>query len=170
MVLTAPSSLSTKFKAGEDEEDPIEASSISEVIPPPPALKVSRKALIVDDQSVRILESFLTKLGFDVTILTSGQEAIDSFNSGNIFDLVFMDYNMPGITGLQTTRSIRTTHPELDIPFVLYSTEDGTTREAAMAAEFTNSKREIHRLFNGELSKPCTKQQLITLLKALKKL
>lgn len=169
MALTGPSSLSTKFKTSEDE-DPIAASSVSEVIPPPPASRVPQKALIVDDQSVRMLKSFLTSLGFEVTVLTSGQEAIDSFNSANIFDLVFMDYNMPRMTGLQTTQSIRTMHPELDIPFVLYSTEDGVTREEAMTAKFTNSKSEIHRLFNAELPKPWTKSQLITLLKSLKKL
>ena len=86
--------------------------------PSPP--KLLPRALIVDDQSVKIQERFLKQLGFEVTVLTSGDDAIAFFKGGNVVDLVVMDYNMPGMTGFHATNSIRTAHPDLSALFFLY--------------------------------------------------
>jgi CheY-like chemotaxis protein len=118
--------------------------------------------LIVDDESVRLQERFLKQLGFEVTVLTSGIDAIAFFNDDKhpAINLVVMDYNMPGMTGFHATNSIRTAHPDLSALFFLYSTEDEDTKRAALAADFTNSRGIACKLFDGEIPKPCTKQQL----------
>lgn len=49
--------------------------------------------------------------GLDVTIAKDGQEAFDkvreSMSSGERFDLVFMDVQMPNLDGIQSTKLIR---------------------------------------------------------------
>ena len=54
---------------------------------------------------------FLENKGYAVTAVSSGLEAIDEINSQD-FDAVFLDENMPGISGLQTLTEIKTSKPE----------------------------------------------------------
>lgn len=79
------------------------------------------RVMIVDDTDhVReMLASMLELDGFDVVgKASSGSEAISMVTSANPH-IVVMDYKMPGQDGLTTTRSIRTTHP--DVPVILYT-------------------------------------------------
>src|ERR1700759_4727946 len=59
---------------------------------------------------------FLGEKGYKVTTVTNGYDAIDSFKS-NYYDLVFLDENMPGITGLETLQQIKNINN--DVPIVL---------------------------------------------------
>ena len=68
-----------------------------------------KKVLIVDDNETwhEILSNILEM--FDVTVETalSGQEAIDKIKEcNNVYDLVLMDWNMPGLDGIETSRII----------------------------------------------------------------
>jgi len=155
---TAPGIM--EFDEAEDEDPITLAETGIAATPPPTPAQTTLTALIVDDQSVKIQERFLKQLGFEVTVLTSGVDAIAFFKGGNVVDLVVMDYNMPGMTGLNATDSIRTAHPDLSALFFLYSTEDKETKRAALAAEFTNSRGIACKLFDGEIPKPCSKPQL----------
>ena len=44
---------------------------------------------------------FLQKKGYDVVTMTNGQDALD-YVRNHAVDLVFLDENMPGLTGLET--------------------------------------------------------------------
>ena len=155
-----PSSTHMRKIEGLDEAVDEDPTGRPKVRPQAPAESGPLTALIVDDQSVRLQERFLKQLGFKVTVLTSGADAIAFFNGGNVVDLVVIDYNMPLLTGFQTTQSIRTTHPDLSALFFLYSTEDEKTKRAALAAEFRDSNGIDRKLFDGQIPKPCTKQEL----------
>jgi DNA-binding response OmpR family regulator len=41
---------------------------------------------------------FLSEKGYKVTTVTNGNDAVEAFKN-NYFDLVFLDENMPGLTG-----------------------------------------------------------------------
>ena len=59
------------------------------------------KILWVDDE-IEYLKPhilFLEKKNYNVTTCNNGRDAIDIFDSEN-FDIVFLDENMPGMSGL----------------------------------------------------------------------
>lgn len=72
-------------------------------------LKGSR-VLVVDDNetSLEILASYLTNLGFDVSMLSSGQEAVKLLvQQGEAFDILVIDWKMPVMDGVETIREIK---------------------------------------------------------------
>ncbi len=59
---------------------------------------------------------FLTDKGYKVQTVTNGNDAVELFKN-NYFDLVFLDENMPGLTGLETLSQIKNINA--DVPVVL---------------------------------------------------
>jgi len=59
---------------------------------------------------------FLNEKGYKVTTVTNGNDAVDAFKNTH-FDLVFLDENMPGLTGLETLSQIKNINN--DVPIVL---------------------------------------------------
>ncbi|MBO7568355.1 MAG: bifunctional response regulator/alkaline phosphatase family protein, partial [Bacteroidales bacterium] len=80
--------------------------------------------LWVDDEidllKVQIL--FLRGKGYDVTTASNGLDAIDEVRS-NTFDIIFLDENMPGLSGLDTLRAIREINQ--DVPVVMITKNEG---------------------------------------------
>jgi two-component system response regulator MtrA len=79
-------------------------------------------ALIVvadDDVDIRDLVEFkLTTLGHQVVTVADGSSAVDACRTTRP-DLAVLDVMMPGLTGLEAVRELRS-HPELkDIPVIL---------------------------------------------------
>lgn len=68
--------------------------------------------LIVDDSATsrQILEHLLKRFHFNVQPAESGEQAIEILqraNHSNPFDLMLMDWHMPGLNGVETTRLIQ---------------------------------------------------------------
>lgn len=72
---------------------------------------------------------FLESKGHDLTTVNSGSDAIDEINDSN-FDIVFLDENMPGLTGLETLEQIKAKHPSLPIIMITKSEEESIMEEA----------------------------------------
>ncbi|MBZ5611460.1 MAG: response regulator transcription factor [Acidobacteriia bacterium] len=68
----------------------------------------SSRILVVDDepQLRRALRSTLSALGFVVADAETGETALASVRAEK-FDLILLDINMPGLSGLETCRAIR---------------------------------------------------------------
>jgi two-component system KDP operon response regulator KdpE len=66
------------------------------------------RVLVVDDepQIRRVLRSTLTARGYEVHDARTGEDALESIRVSR-FDLVLLDVNMPGMSGLATCRQIR---------------------------------------------------------------
>jgi len=70
-----------------------------------------KRILLVDDDKLNhvILKSMLTGLGATkkfITVATNGQEAVECVMSGS-YDLIFMDYHMPLMSGPEAAENIR---------------------------------------------------------------
>jgi DNA-binding response OmpR family regulator len=69
---------------------------------------VNDSILVVDDDAdfLRLVEAILTAKGFAVTTSLEARDAMEKIE-GEIFDLVITDANMPGISGFELVRTIR---------------------------------------------------------------
>ncbi len=72
---------------------------------------------------------FLEDKGYRVVSAASGDEALDAL-SERPFDLVFLDENMPGISGLETLREIKNNYPQLPVIMITKSEEENIMEEA----------------------------------------
>ena len=67
--------------------------------------------LVVDDNepSREILQEYLVSFGYTVTLAESGEQALDIMRGGERFDLLLLDWMMPGMTGLDVALAVRET-------------------------------------------------------------
>src|SRR5664279_809351 len=89
------------------------------------------KILWVDDE-IDLLRShiiFLEEKGFDVVIANNGTDAIELVKN-DFFDIIFLDENMPGLSGLQTLNEIKTIDPNLPVVMITKSEEEDIMEEA----------------------------------------
>jgi len=89
------------------------------------------KVLWVDDE-IDLLKPhilFLEKKNYQVTTCQSGVEAIEEVEKQN-FDIVFLDENMPGLTGLETLSEIKEKRNTLPVVMITKSEEEYIMEEA----------------------------------------
>ncbi|GGG11773.1 two-component system response regulator [Dokdonia pacifica] len=72
---------------------------------------------------------FLEKKNYAVTKCTSGTEAIEIIDEQN-FDIVFLDENMPGLTGLETLNEIKNKRESVPVVMITKSEEEYIMEEA----------------------------------------
>ena len=83
------------------------------------------KALVVDDSDVvrAHYREYLKPLGFtEIVESTDGFEAMSALKDFEP-DVVFLDWNMPNMTGLQFLKKVRPTHP--DLPIIMVTAQGG---------------------------------------------
>ncbi len=68
----------------------------------------SARILVVEDNPVnrRVLQLMLERLGCNSTLVTSGEEAL-AITSTQTFDLILMDWQMPGMDGIATAQALQ---------------------------------------------------------------
>ncbi|MBF03176.1 MAG: two-component system response regulator [Flavobacterium sp.] len=89
------------------------------------------KILWVDDE-IDLLKPhilFLEKKNYEVTTCNNGQDAIDTFEENN-FDIVFLDENMPGLSGLETLSEIKEKKSSVPVIMITKSEEEYIMEEA----------------------------------------
>jgi CheY-like chemotaxis protein len=99
-------------------------------------LKVPSRALVVDDSSTMrtIVRKILEGCRFPLEI-AEAKEGIDGLKQicAGKFDLVFLDYNMPGLNGFDMLAQIKRQHPRIGV-VMMTSVQDDTLAERARAA------------------------------------
>ena len=87
--------------------------------------------LWVDDEieQLRAQILFLEKKGYEVVTVSNGTDAIDLCRERN-FDLVLLDEQMPGLSGLETLQRIKELQPALPAVMVTKSEEENIMEQA----------------------------------------
>ncbi len=72
---------------------------------------------------------FLEGKGYEVHCVSSGRDAIEEVNKTD-YDLVFLDENMPGISGLEALQEIKQRRPSLPVIMITKNEEEHIMEEA----------------------------------------
>ena len=72
---------------------------------------------------------FLQDKGYEVIPVISGQDAIECCKEES-FDIIFLDENMPGLTGLETLAQIKAINPDVPVVMVTKSEEESIMNQA----------------------------------------
>ena len=77
---------------------------------------MSEKVLIVDDEKdfLDIIAERIRARGMDVSTTTSAEDAIHMVEEKS-YDVIIMDFMMPGMNGFQTLKAIKEKKPEVQI-------------------------------------------------------
>ncbi|MGD9267501.1 MAG: PAS domain S-box protein, partial [Desulfobacterales bacterium] len=106
---------------------------------PSPDLR-GRKALVVDDNATSrdILKDMLESFTFEVTVAASGPEGITELESANAdkpFELVVIDWKMPGMDGIEASKRIKEHGGLSKIPAIVLVTAYGREEVMQQAEE-----------------------------------
>jgi len=72
---------------------------------------------------------FLQEKGYEVTTMNNGQDAIE-YCTAQIPDIVFLDEQMPGLSGIETLQEIKALRPELPVVMITKSEEEQIMEQA----------------------------------------
>ncbi len=94
-----------------------------------------RIAIVEDDAaSLKYYETLLKETGAKISVFRNGKEFIEAINSGhNSFDLVFMDFLVPLVNGIDCTRAFRQVNRSAPVILITAYYSEQTKNEAYIA-------------------------------------
>ena len=90
-----------------------------------------RRVLVADDHELarNVLDDILSAMSFSVTQVSGGRQAVAAVKqaeaAGEPFEIVFLDWRMPGMNGFETARAIRSLKPSDGSPHLVMVTAYG---------------------------------------------
>ena len=93
---------------------------------------MSNERILWADDEIELLKPhilFLQQKGYEVMTANNGTDAIDMADEQH-FDLIFLDENMPGLTGLETLSVIKERHPAIPVIMITKSEEEDIMNQA----------------------------------------
>ena len=86
--------------------------------------------LTVDDSraSRLVITKFLADLGFQATEAADGGEGLRYLRAGRKFDVLLVDWEMPGMSGIEFIRTVRADPAHADTPIIMISTLNSSDR------------------------------------------
>jgi PAS domain S-box-containing protein len=122
------------FRCAEGAEIGAGTDAEAENGPADPPEQAARVLVVDDDPDVRgFVVSSLEDLGYEVTEASNGETALAEFRR-EVPDLVVLDYLMPGMSGAEVAREMRSARPDQAILFVSGYSETDAIRAAAPGA------------------------------------
>jgi len=99
---------------------------------PLPVMRAYARILVVDDDAVNglILRKLLERRGYDVTCAERGSAALELAQQAR-YDMVFMDCQMPGLSGEETTQRLRRLEGYAKVPIIALTGNRGEDSKAA---------------------------------------
>lgn len=112
-------------------------------------MNLNMKILVVDDFSTmrRIIKNLLKELGFNnIEEADDGSTALPMLKKGG-FDFLVTDWNMPGMTGLDLLKAVRSDPALASLPVLMVTAE--AKREQIIMAAQAGVNGYIVKPFNG---------------------
>jgi CheY-like chemotaxis protein len=132
-VLLGSPARSTPFQTDALADKPVDLEEAKHLMNGVTRVGLPSRVLIVDDSATMrsIVRKILTatRFPFAVTEVGQGGQALELARQAE-FDIVFVDYNMPGFSGLETISEFRRTHRRLNFVLIT-STPDEAVAERA---------------------------------------
>ncbi len=72
---------------------------------------------------------FLKSKGYELATVSNGRDALDALEHDQ-FDLILLDENMPGLSGLETLNLIHQSHPQIPVIMITKSEEENIMNQA----------------------------------------
>ncbi len=72
---------------------------------------------------------FLDEKGYEVDTVTNGSDALDKVSASH-YDVIFLDENMPGLSGLETLSKLKSLQPSTPVVMITKSEEEDIMEEA----------------------------------------
>ncbi|MFO7733356.1 MAG: response regulator [Candidatus Aminicenantes bacterium] len=98
---------------------------------------IGKKAILVVDDEITVCKSIRSALvqeNYDIDLALSGEEALQK-EQVKSYDVMIVDLMMPGISGLDLLRSIKTTNPSVQVIMVTgYPTMKNTLQAMQIGA------------------------------------
>ena len=114
----------------------------------------NNKILWIDDE-IDLLQShiiFLKEKGYIISSCNNGNDALKLINK-NLYDIILLDENMPGISGIQTLKSIKKINQNIKVIMITKSEEENIMEDA------------IGKEISDYLIKPVNPNQILLSLK-----
>jgi CheY-like chemotaxis protein len=95
-------------------------------------MTATRYNILWADDEIDLLKPhilFLSKKGCDITPVNSGADALEQCEA-QAFDIIFLDENMPGMSGLETLAQIKAIRPNTPVVMITKSEEEHIMEEA----------------------------------------
>jgi len=93
---------------------------------------MSKERILWADDEIDLLKPhilFLQNKGYEVETVTNGRDALDALGS-QIFNLIILDENMPGISGLEALQRIKIMQPNVPVIMITKSEEEDIMNQA----------------------------------------
>ncbi len=93
---------------------------------------MNKPRILWTDDEIDMLRAhiiFLQEKGYEVETATNGSDAIEKVQE-NFYDIIFLDENMPGLSGLETLTQIKETSPNVPVVMITKSEEENIMDEA----------------------------------------
>jgi len=96
------------------------------------------KILWTDDE-IEVLKPhllFLREKGYEIDTCSNGNDTIDLVRQ-NLYDIIFLDEHMPGLSGIETLRQVKQVRPRIPVVMITKSEEEDIM-EAAIGSEIAD--------------------------------
>ena len=93
---------------------------------------MNKELILWADDEIDLLRPhilFLQSKGYEVVTVTNGRDALDAMSQQN-FNLIILDENMPGISGLEALQEIKIMQPNVPVIMITKSEEENIMNQA----------------------------------------
>jgi two-component system, NarL family, sensor histidine kinase EvgS len=115
----------------------------------------SSKILLVDDvfANRELIKTYLHEYNLNIIEAENGEQALEKIKTDK-YDLLLLDWRMPGIDGEEVSKILKENENTKDIPIIIFT-----------ASALKEEEERISKIVNGFLSKPVNKLKLLQEIK-----